>query len=153
MVLHSPFLLPTGLEKGHPMAKTSILIVEDESIVALDLESRLLQLGYQVVGPVASGSAAIEYATSQQPDLILMDIRLQDTIDGITAAQVIQDRIAVPIVYLTAHSDKATLERAKQTQPHGYLVKPFNARELRTTIETALGKGEQGNESSHQCGE
>ncbi len=122
------------------MTETTILIVEDESIVALDLKTRLQRLDYRVVGPVASGNAAVEMAVSQHPDLILMDIHLQDTIDGIAAAQMIQDQLSIPIVFLTAHSDTATLERAKQTQSYGYLVKPYNERELPTTIEMALSR-------------
>ena len=122
------------------MAETTILIVEDESIVALDLETHLIQLGYQVIGPTASGSEAVKLVVNQHPDLILMDIHLQGTIDGIAAAQMIQDQFSVPIVYLTAHSDPTTLERAQQTHPHGYLIKPFNERELYTTIEMSLSR-------------
>lgn len=117
-----------------------ILIVEDESIVALDMQNRLRRLGYRVLGRAISGLEAIEQAMTCRPDLILMDIRLQGPIDGIEAATVIRERLSVPIIYLTAYSDNDTLERAKITEPQGYLIKPFEERELQTTIEVALYK-------------
>ena len=120
------------------MAKANILVVEDESIVALDLKHRLRNLGYAVVAIVASGSKAIEKAGETQPDLVLMDIRLKGDMDGIEAAREIQIRFETPVIYLTALADKDTLERAEATRPYGYVIKPFDEAELHNTIEKAL---------------
>lgn len=120
------------------MDKTTILIVEDENIVALDVKNRLKKLGYQVAGRAATGQEAIDLAAESRPGLILMDIRLKGDMDGITAAEEIRARFDVPIVYLTAYSDEATLQRAKITEPYGYLLKPFEDRDLHTTIAMAL---------------
>ncbi len=118
----------------------SILVVEDERIVALDLVDTLHQLGYIVTASVSSGEAAIQEAVSLHPDLVLMDIRLAGAIDGIEAAITIKAKMDIPIIYLTAHSDDSTLARAKDTAPHGYVVKPFNSPELHCAIEVALHK-------------
>lgn len=117
---------------------TNILIVEDESIVAWDIKETLEKLGHQVVDLVGSGADAIRSAITSQPDLVLMDIRLTGAMDGITAAQEIYDRLNIPIVYLTAHADARTLERATQTNPFGYITKPFQAQTLHSTIQVAL---------------
>jgi PAS domain S-box-containing protein len=117
---------------------TNILIVEDESIVAWDLRETLEKLGYRVVDLVASGAEAIDAATSSRPDLVLMDIRLAGTMDGITAGAEIYDRLDIPVVYLTAHADERTLERATQTNPFGYIIKPFRWQTLQSTIKVAL---------------
>ena len=117
-----------------------ILIVEDESIVALDMQNRIQKLGYEVIARATSGSEAVKYAEAYQPDLILMDIRLQGPMDGIEAATCIRDKHSIPFVYLTAYSDDETRKRAKITEPYGYLIKPFEERELQTTIEMALYK-------------
>ncbi len=122
------------------MNKTTVLIVEDEAIVAADLAGKLGQLGYEVVGTAASGEEAVEMACRLRPDVVLMDIRLRGSMDGIEAAEAIRGRHDVPVIYLTAHSDAATLERAKLTGPFGYILKPFEERELSTTIEMALYK-------------
>ena len=122
------------------MSQTKILVVEDESIVALDLEDRLRNLGYSVPATVARGDDAIRMALEHHPDLILMDIRLKGEMDGIETAAQIQEHLDVPIVYLTAYADRETLDRAKETQPYGYILKPFEAREVQTTIEMALYK-------------
>ncbi|WP_404786260.1 EAL domain-containing protein [Altericista sp. CCNU0014] len=121
---------------------TSILIVEDENIVARDLQYALEDLGYAVPAIAKTGSLAIQKASELQPDLILMDIRLLGEMDGIAAAQAILERLDVPIVYLTAHSDDNTLTRSKLTHPYGYLIKPFEERELRAVVEVALYKHE-----------
>ncbi len=121
-------------------SKTSILIVEDERIVAADIASRLTRLGYRVVGQAACAEEAIRLAEEFLPDLVLMDIRLQGKADGIEAADVIRKRLRVPVVYLTAHTDEATFQRAKVTEPFGYILKPFSERELRTVIEMARYK-------------
>lgn len=122
------------------MAKTRILIAEDEAITAKDLQMTLQDLGYEVTGTASSGEEAIQKAEDHKPALVLMDIVLQGKMDGIEAASQIHARLDVPIVYLTAHSDKATLERAKITEPFGYILKPFEERELHTNIEIALYK-------------
>ncbi len=122
------------------MANPSILIVEDERIVARDLEGILDGLGYRVVGSVASGEQAVETATAERPDLVLMDIVLEGEMSGVDATRAIRERIDIPIIYLTAYSDDATLQRAKATEPFGYLLKPFDERELHTSIEMALYK-------------
>ncbi|MGC9505327.1 hybrid sensor histidine kinase/response regulator [Baaleninema sp.] len=120
------------------MSEIRILIVEDEAIVADDIAYRLENLGYEIADIVASGEEAIEAATKELPDLVLMDIMLQGEIDGIEAARVIRERLNLPVVYLTANADRATLERAKLTVPLGYVLKPFKDRELQVTIEIAL---------------
>jgi len=119
-------------------SKIRILIVEDEAIVAFDLEQGLKSAGYTVCGVAPSGEEAISLVEKESPDLILMDIRLRSRMTGIEAAKIIRSRFEIPIIYLTAHSDETTLEQAKQTHPYGYLVKPFGQRELRSAIETGL---------------
>ena len=120
------------------MNKTNILIVEDENIVALDIKNRLKKLGYVVVGRSATGEGAIDKAAEPRPDLILMDIRLKGEMDGIAAAAEIRQQLDIPVIYLTAYSDEATLQRARVTEPYGYLIKPFEDRDLHTTISMAL---------------
>ncbi len=122
------------------MSQTTILIVEDEAIVAADLAGKLRQLGYEVAGIAAAGAEAVAQAGSLRPKLVLMDIQLEGAMDGIEAAQTIRRRHDVPVIYLTAHSDAATLARAKLTGPFGYILKPFEERELATQIELALYK-------------
>jgi len=122
------------------VASVKILIVEDESIVALDLENRLKSLGYSVAAVVASGEEALQKATETLPDLVLMDIRLKGHMDGIEAAQEIRARFDVPVVYFTALTDDDTLHQARITEPLGYILKPFEEKELRKTIEMALHK-------------
>ncbi|MFA6108250.1 MAG: response regulator [Candidatus Latescibacterota bacterium] len=117
-----------------------ILVVEDESIVALDIQSRLGRMGFEVPAVAATGAEALAAAESLRPDLVLMDILLQEGSDGVETAAILRDRLDVPVVFLTAHSDEATLNRAKLTGPHGYVLKPFKDRELYTTIEVALTK-------------
>ncbi len=115
-----------------------VLIVEDEQIVALDLRETLERLGYQVVGSASDADEAKRLADTTAPDLVLMDIHLQGTTDGITAADRIRANGGPPVVFVTAFDDARTLARAKITEPYGYLLKPFNVRELRATIEMAI---------------
>ncbi len=122
------------------MVPSRILIVEDEKIVALDLQSRLEGHGYQIIGIASSGERAVELARESRPDLILMDITLRGETDGVQAAEEIRKRQDVPVIYVTAHADNRTLERAKITGPFGYVLKPFEERELYTAIEMALYK-------------
>jgi PAS domain S-box-containing protein len=117
---------------------TKILVVEDERIVALDIKNRLEDLGYQVPAMASSGQEAIDKAQETKPDLVLMDIRLEGEMDGIEAAEAIRLRFYIPVLYLTALTDEETLRRAKATQPFGFLVKPFENRDLYSTIEVAL---------------
>jgi PAS domain S-box-containing protein len=119
-------------------AARRILIVEDQRLIAADLESTLKKLGYLVVGNVASGEEAITTSDQVRPELVLMDVRLRGEMDGIHAAEIIRDRFNLPVVFLTAYADEETILRAKKTTPYGYLVKPFNEREMRATIEIAF---------------
>lgn len=118
--------------------KGQILVVEDENIVALDIRQSLKRLGYGVPAVAATGEEAVAAAQQWQPDLILMDIRLRGEMDGIEAATQIRHAQRLPIIYLTAFADTKTLERAKTTEPFGYILKPFEDRELNSTIEMAL---------------
>ena len=122
------------------MNKTHILIVEDEGIVAKDLQAILRRLGYHVPVTIGTGDLAIQTALQNQPDLILMDIQLRGALDGVQTATAITSQQDVPIVYLTANSDEATLQRAKATGPFGFLVKPFEERAIQAGIEMALYK-------------
>ncbi len=120
------------------MENLRILVVEDEAIVAKDLQNQLIALGYDVPEIASSGAKAIEIAKKIEPELVLMDIMLKGEMDGIQVAAEIKKLWNIPVIYLTAYSDKATLDRAKVTEPHGYLLKPFDERELRTVIEMAI---------------
>ncbi|GAB1544421.1 hypothetical protein NUACC21_70970 [Scytonema sp. NUACC21] len=120
------------------MADARILIVEDERIVAKDISKRLKNLGYVVVAAVSSGEEAIEKAAETRPDLVLMDIRLKGKMDGIKASEQIRAEFNIPVIFLTAYADEKTLQRAKVTEPFGYIVKPFDERELYAAIEVAL---------------
>jgi len=122
------------------MKNAKILIVEDERIVAKDIENCLKELGYIVSATIASGRGAIQKVEETRPDLVLMDIHLRGDMDGTEAAQHIRDNFNIPIVYLTAYSDEKTFERAKITEPFGYVLKPFDERELYTAIEIALSR-------------
>jgi len=115
-----------------------ILVVEDESVVSKDIQESLKGLGYGVCGTASAGEEAIRKAESLQPDLVLMDIVLKGDIDGVEAAETIRSKFHIPVIYLTAYSDEYTLNRAKVTEPSGYILKPFDERELHTTIEVAM---------------
>lgn len=117
-----------------------ILIVEDEGIVSLDIRQNLAGLGYEESEVASTGEEAVSLAQTVRPDLVLMDIRLGEGMDGIDAAMAIAEFHDVPVIYLTAYTDEPILERAKLSQPFGYLVKPFDRKELKTTIEMALHK-------------
>ena len=117
-----------------------VLVVEDEVIVALELQNHLERLGYDVVDSVRSGEEAVRQAVRLQPDLVLMDIRLEGNLDGIEAGRRIRAEDDIPIIFLTAFGDQETLERAKETGPFGFIIKPFKERELFATIEVALSK-------------
>lgn len=117
-----------------------ILVVEDEVIVSADLQDQLVNLGYQIAGAAVSGEEAIEKARSLSPDLVLMDIMLKGQMDGIEAAAHIRDELRLPVIFLTANSNDSVLERAKISEPFGYLLKPFDQRSLKSNIEMALYK-------------
>jgi len=121
-------------------APISILLVEDEGIVAQDLEETVTQLGYQVVGVASEGVQAVCMAGELRPQLIIMDVGLKGDIDGIQAAQLIQETTHVPVIFLTGHRDVQTIERAVRTGPLAYLVKPFQEVELHSAIEVAIHK-------------
>lgn len=115
-----------------------ILVVEDESIVAFNLQQRLEQLGYDVPAIAVSGQESLDLVEETLPDLVLMDIHIQGDMDGIDVAARLRETHAVPVIYLTAYSEDSTLERARQTSPYGYLLKPFSERELHATIQMAF---------------
>ncbi len=120
-----------------------ILVVEDEVVVAMDLTSKLTELGYIVTDMVVSGEEAIKKAGDTTPDLVFMDIKLAGEIDGIEAAEQIRRLHNIPVVYLTAHTDEKTLQKAKLSRPYSYLVKPFPETDLRPTIEVSLHKARE----------
>ena len=122
------------------MTRPRILVVEDEAVVALDIRVQLSGHGYEPVGRAISGEQAITLAGTLRPDLVLMDIRLAGSMDGIEAAGVIRARFSIPVVFLTAHAEDETLERARRVEPAGYVIKPFTERELRAVMEMALSK-------------
>jgi CheY-like chemotaxis protein len=117
-----------------------ILVVEDEMVISIEISQTLKRLGYDVVGQAITGSDAVRLASELMPDLILMDIRLTGEMDGIEAASRIKELIERPIIFLSAHSDDITLERAIAISPSGYLIKPFKDRELYSAIELSLHK-------------
>jgi len=122
------------------MNNAKILVVEDKRIIAEDIKIRLDQLGYDVISISASGEEAIETAQTKRPDLVVMDIMLGSTMDGIEAAQIIREQFDIPIIFLTAYVDNVLLARAKIAEPFGYILKPFDDRELGSTVEIALYK-------------
>jgi DNA-binding LytR/AlgR family response regulator len=122
------------------MSKTKILIVEDESIVAKDIQFSLNKLGYSVCGIVSSGDTALESVLSDQPDMVLMDIMLKGVKNGIETAFEIKEKFAIPVIFITAYADEDTLENAKIVEPYGYIIKPFKEVDLKTTIEVAIYK-------------
>ena len=122
------------------MPNEKILIVEDDNLISWEIKDILEHIGYRVPSVVISGEEALSAVGKVRPDLVLMDIRIEGSMDGIETAKQIRKRHDVPIIYLTAHSDESTLERAKITEPHAYLLKPFNERDLHTSIEMALYK-------------
>jgi diguanylate cyclase (GGDEF)-like protein len=133
------------------MNHVRILVVEDENIIAMDLKRRLAFLGYEVVGTLATGEEAIEKADELHPDLILMDIVLKGKVDGIEAAQQIRAHSGPPVVFITAYSDDKTLQRARQVDPYGYIIKPFEDRELVASIEMGLYKHRVERELFHRA--
>jgi len=128
------------------MNEIKILVVEDEAIVARNIEKRLSNAGYHISGVVTTAKEAIEKAHSAKPDLVLMDIKLKGEMDGIEAAKIIRKNLRLPIIFLTSYTDEETFQRAKITEPFGYLIKPFEIKELNRTVEMALYKNKIDNE-------
>jgi FOG: CheY-like receiver len=122
------------------MEDIKILVVEDEGIIGLNIKKKLKSFGYTVPAIVATGEEAIKMAEITFPDLILMDVRLKGNMDGMETAEEIRKNFDIPVIYLTAYSDDEVLEKAKKTEPYGYIVKPFKANDLRSNIEIALYK-------------
>jgi PAS domain S-box-containing protein len=124
-------------------APTRVMIVEDEQVVALNLCQRLKKLGYDVPIMVSSGAAALAEIAAGRPDIVLMDIHIDGDLDGIETARRIPPNLMMPVIYLTAYSEESTLDRARETKPYGYLLKPFSERELHATIKMALERRDQ----------
>jgi two-component system, response regulator PdtaR len=122
------------------MGGASVLIVEDDEILARVEDWRLKNLGYMVSGRAATSAEALEVVVNKRPDLVLMDINIRGKIDGIETAQMIKKGYNIPVVYMSSHPDSATVERAKATKPEGFIVKPFHDTDLRVAIELALNK-------------
>jgi DNA-binding response OmpR family regulator len=122
------------------LTKTKILIVEDERIIAMDIQDRLIRWGYDVPEIAASGKEAINKTERVHPHLVLMDIKLQGDMDGIETAKKIQAKYDIPILYVTAYAEEPTMKRVKETEPCGIILKPFGERELHTTIENVLNR-------------
>ena len=122
------------------MSKTSVLVVEDENIVSKDIQHSLKKLGYVVVGAASTGEKALALANETKPDVVLMDIMLKGDMNGIETASKIKETLKIPVIYLTAYADEATLAKAKVTEPYGYIIKPFKEIDLHTSIEMALYK-------------
>ncbi|MDP3563063.1 MAG: response regulator [Methanoregula sp.] len=122
------------------MSGEKILLVEDDDIIARVEDWRLKNLGYTVCGRATNGAEAIELAMNKKPDIVLMDINIRGDMDGIETTKRIKAVYNVPVIYVTSHSDGATLERAKETKPDGFIIKPFDDNDLRVAIELALKK-------------
>ena len=117
-----------------------ILVVDDQVVITMQLEERLTGMGYEVVGRASSGEASIDMARHFRPDLVLMDIVMPGRLDGIDASKVIQTELEIPIIFLTAYADDEYVQRAKHVEPYGYIVKPFQEKEIKAAIEVALYK-------------
>jgi two-component system, response regulator PdtaR len=122
------------------MTGASVLIVEDDDILARVEDWRLKNLGYMISGRAATGAEAMEVVINKRPDVVLMDINIRGTMDGIETAQMIKKGYNIPVVYMSSHPDDATVERAKATRPEGFIVKPFHDADLRVALELAVNK-------------
>lgn len=120
------------------MSPINVVIVEDEAIISADLEMIIESMSYNVVGISDNSDEALDLISSRNPDLILLDININGERDGIELAEIINETSKKPFIFITSYADKGTLDRAKHTLPYGYIVKPFNERELKATIEIAL---------------
>ncbi len=131
------------------MSKIKILVVEDESIVAKDIQNTLIRLGYDVPATASNAVSAFQKLEELKPNLVFLDIKLKGDIDGIQIAEKIKSNYDIPVIFLTSFVDKVTLDRAKVTEPYGYIVKPFNESDLQTTVEMALYKFEKDKETKY----
>jgi len=122
------------------MAKASIMIVEDEGVVSIDIRNILRRSGYDIAAVAFLGEEAVKKAEEAHPDLVLMDIGLRGEIDGIEAAKMIRKRCQIPVVFLTGFADENTLAKAREADPSGFIIKPIDEEELRKTIEEALSE-------------
>ena len=122
------------------MSGERILLVEDDDIIARVEDWRLKNLGYSVCGRATNGAEAMEIVADKKPDIVLMDINIKGEIDGIETTKRIKKIFNVPVIYVTSHSDGVTLQRAKETKPDGFIIKPFDDNDLRVAIELALRK-------------
>ncbi|RIL08952.1 MAG: hypothetical protein DCC75_07660 [Proteobacteria bacterium] len=127
--------MPSSVVNTKPITRPKLLIVEDESIIALDLQMRLGDMGYEVVSVASDPDSAVRLAQEKGPDIVLMDIALEERTDGIAAAQVIKERYGLSIIFVTSHSDISTIEHAKIIEPEGYILKPFSDGALRAALE------------------
>jgi CheY-like chemotaxis protein/tetratricopeptide (TPR) repeat protein len=143
-----PLARPRGGGNPAERLQATVLVVEDDTIVGHDLQQTLSGLGYDVVAVAASADEALARAAARQPDVAVVDIRIKGRTDGIKTAQLLQERHGSAIIYLTAHADDVTLERAKQTRPYGYLLKPVNPSELKSAIEIARFRREPAREAA-----
>lgn len=125
------------------MSNIRILIIEDEAIIAQDIESQIEELGYDSAGIIHNGDKAVDYLSFHTPDLVLCDINIKGTLDGIDVANAVRAKKKIPFVFLTSMTDRGTIEKAKSALPYGYIVKPFDKRDLLTNIEMALFKFSQ----------
>lgn len=128
---------------GNGLPKLNILVVEDESLVARALSVTLMRMGHKVTSIASTGEEAVEKAEKEKPDMVLMDIILDGQMDGIEAVKIIRSRSHIPFIYVTAHADQNTKERAEQTGPYGYLVKPYKEKELENAIREAVERHKQ----------
>jgi DNA-binding NarL/FixJ family response regulator len=122
------------------MAKASIMIVEDEGVVSIDIRNILRRSGYDIAAVAFLGEEAVKKAEEAHPDVVLMDIGLKGEIDGIEAAKKIRERHQIPVIFLTGFADENTLAKAREADPSGFIIKPINEEELRKTIEEALSR-------------
>src|SRR5512143_94216 len=132
--------VPDDAEGNTVRQKLRILLVEDEAITAMHAELLLTGLGFEVCATATTGPAAVAAVARHRPDLVLMDIRLADDTDGIDAAAEIGERFGTPVVYMTAHSDAATVRRAESTRPLGFITKPYSREQLKTTLTQAVAR-------------
>jgi len=120
------------------MSAKSVLLVEDDDIIAKIADWRLNNLGYRVCGRAVSGAEAMEMVVKFKPDVVLMDINLRGELDGIETAKMIKKGFNIPVIYVTSHSDGPTVERARETRPDGFIIKPFDDNDLRVAIDLVL---------------
>jgi len=138
--LNTPVLLLRDSEATARTRPTKVMVVEDEAIIALDIQMQLINAGFAVTGRAATAARAFRAIERDMPDLVLMDIRLKGEMDGVEAASIIRSRYSIPVIYLSSHTDDATLDRARATEPHGFLVKPFAIGSMKAAITMAVHK-------------